>query len=78
MFYDVDHPDVPLSEWPSFLKELPPHLIAEVIDRSKVGLPNWFVPFARGVAIASDALLREAGHRHGMHRPPGWLKTACD
>jgi hypothetical protein len=55
MFCDVDHPNVSLSEWQTFLKDLPPHLIVEVIDRSKLGLPPWFVPFARGVAIASHA-----------------------
>jgi hypothetical protein len=59
----VDHLDVSLSEWQTFLKEPPPHLIAELIDRRKIGLPDWFVPFARGVAIASNALLRDAGHR---------------
>jgi hypothetical protein len=78
MFYDVDHPNVSLSEWQTFLKEPPPHLIGEVIDRSKLGLPWWFVPFARGIAIASNALLREAGHRLGMHRPRGWLNYNVD
>jgi hypothetical protein len=72
MFCDVDHREVPLSDWQTFVKEFPPDLISEVIDRSKLGLPPWFVPFARGVAIASHALLREARHRLGMHRPPGW------
>jgi hypothetical protein len=78
MFFDVDHREIPLSNWQTFLKEPPPHLIAEVIDRSKLGLPWWFVPFARGVAIASHALLREAGHRLGMHRQPGWLNYNVD
>jgi hypothetical protein len=73
MFYDADHPDVLLSEWQRFARR-PPHLIAEVIDRSDVTLPDWFLPLARGVAIASDALLRVAGHRPGMSRPRGWLK----
>ena len=36
MFCNVDHPDVPLSDWRTFEKELPPHLIAEVIDRTRV------------------------------------------
>jgi hypothetical protein len=31
-----------------------------VIDQSKLGLPSWFVPSARGVAIASNVLLRGA------------------
>jgi hypothetical protein len=78
MSYDVDHPDVSLSEWQTFLKGPPPHLIAEVIGRSKLGLPGWFVPFARGVAIASNDLLREAGHHNGMYRPRGWLNYKCD
>lgn len=74
MFYDPDHPDVSLSEWRTFTREYPLHLVAEVIDRSEVTVPDWFVPLARGVAIASDALLRDAGHRPGMCRPHGWLK----
>jgi hypothetical protein len=78
MFFDVDHPDVPPSDWQTFVKEFPPHLIAEVIDRSKLGLPDWFVPFARGVVIASNALLREAGHHNGMYRPRGWVNYHCD
>jgi hypothetical protein len=78
MFCDVDHPEVPLSDWQTFVKAFPPHLIADVIDRRKIGLPNWFVPFAHGVAIASNALLREAGHRLGMHRPRGWLNYNVD
>src|SRR5262249_17779753 len=73
MFHDTDHPNVSLSDWERFLKELPSHLIAEVIDRSFT-IPDWFVPLARGVAIASDALLRKAGHHHGMNRPRGWVK----
>jgi hypothetical protein len=78
MFYDVDHPEVQPSDWQKFVKEFPPHLIADVIDRRKIGLPDWFVPFARGVAIASNALLREAGHRSGMYRPRGWLNYNVD
>jgi hypothetical protein len=80
MFYDTDHPNVSLSDWERFLKELPTHLIAEVMDRSEAKLPNCFVPLARGVAIASDALLRKAGHHHRMNRPCGWRKSVrgCD
>jgi hypothetical protein len=60
------------------VKDLPTHLIAEVIDRSKTGLPEWFLPLARGAAIASDTLLRKVGHQHGMNPPRGWRKTDCD
>jgi len=78
MFYDADHPNISLAEWENFRKKLPRHLIAEIIDRHEVGLPHWFVPFARGVAIASDALLHRAGYRPGMSRPHGWRKIYCD
>jgi hypothetical protein len=78
MFYDADHPDVSLSDWQTFLRECPSDLIVELIDRSEIGLPHWFVPFARGVAIASDALLHRAGYRPGMSRPRGWRKIYCD
>ena len=78
MFYDADHPDVSLSDWQTFVRECPSDLIAELIDRSEIGLPDWFVPLARGVGIASDALLRKAGHGYGMHRPRGWRKIYCD
>jgi hypothetical protein len=60
MFYDADHPDVSLSDWRTFVRECPSDLIVELIDRSEIGLPDWFVPLARGVGIASDALLRKA------------------
>jgi hypothetical protein len=36
---------------------LPTKLISEVINRDKAGLPDWFVPPARGIAVASPSLL---------------------
>ena len=78
MIYDIGHPHVTPSDWHAFLKEFSPHLADEVINRSETDLPDWFVPLARGVAIASDALLRKVGHRHGSYRPRGWRKTHCD
>ena len=78
MFYDADHPDISLAEWEYFRKKLPRHLIAEIIDRREVGISPWFVPFARGVAIASDAFLRRAGYRPGMPLPRGWGKIDVD
>jgi hypothetical protein len=65
MFNDVDHPNVTLAEWQDFIarekscKEHP--LLDEVIDRSQCCVANWFVPLARGAAVASDALLRRVG-----------------
>jgi hypothetical protein len=80
-----DHPDVTLSDWQCFLaskkfcEEFPLLLIDEVADRDECGcLPNWFVPLARGVVIASDELLRRAGHHHGRHRPRGWREISPD
>ena len=78
MIYDVGHPHVPQSDWQTFRKEFSPYLIKEVIDRSEITLPDWFVPLARGVAIASDHLLQKAGYRPGSYRPRGWRKTAFD
>ena len=75
MFYDVERPEITLLEWERFREEFPPHLIGNVIDREKACLPDWFMPLAWGVAIASDELLREAGHRQGMRQPPGWRET---
>ena len=49
MLYDFDHPDVTLSDWQAFHKEFPPHLIAEVIDRSQLDLPDNFLPLAGGL-----------------------------
>jgi hypothetical protein len=44
-----------------------------VVDRADCGFfPEWYLPLARGVAIAGHALLREAGYDEGMSRPHGW------
>jgi hypothetical protein len=72
MFYDVERPEITLLEWERFCEEFPPRLIEDVIDRDKACLPDWFMPWAWGVVIASDELLREAGHRDGMRQPPDW------
>jgi hypothetical protein len=74
MIYEIDHPHVELLDWQKF-QERPPPLIDKVIDRNEIEFPGWFVPLARGAAIASDALLREAGYRSGMRRPRGWRKV---
>jgi hypothetical protein len=75
MLNDLEHPNVSLSDWQKFRMEFFPRLIEQVLDRDEARLPEWFVPLARGVAIASDTLLRKAGYRHGMHRPRGWCET---
>jgi hypothetical protein len=78
MIFEVGHPDVPLADWQAFRKECWPINIKEVIDRSEIKLPDWFVPLARGVAIASDRLLHRAGYRAASRDPRGWRKSECD
>jgi hypothetical protein len=78
MFRDLGHPYVTRSDWRQFGKEYSRSLIAELIDRSEVEMPDWLVPLARGVAIAGDALLFKAGHRLGMDPPPGWRQIYGD
>ena len=78
MMYDTGHGDVPLADWQQFLKAFSPFVIDKVIDRSKTKLPDWFVPLARGVAIASNSLLCKARHIPGMYGPHGWRQSDCD
>jgi hypothetical protein len=83
MMFEAGHPIISLPEWEGFKaweksrKEYSTPLFSEVIDREDCRLrwlPASFLPLARGVAIASDALLREAGHRVNR-RPRGWQKN---
>ncbi len=74
MICEPDHPCTPLRDWQAFCKDFSPYLIAEVIDRSECNLASWFVPLARGAAIASDSLLRRAGYRPGIGFPPEWYE----
>jgi hypothetical protein len=70
-----EYPNVTRSDWEKLSYEYWPRPIEQVIDDRKLaGLPDWFVPAARGVATASDALLQQAGYRPGMRRPRGWLE----
>jgi hypothetical protein len=59
MFRDEGHPDVPPSDWNAFRNEFSPYLFDEILDRSSVALPYWFMPLARGIAIPSTTLLAE-------------------
>lgn len=74
MFYDVDRPDVTLSDWQTFRKEFPSHLIDEVVDRTQLDLRDNFLPLARGGAIASTTLLRKAGYRSGTRQSQCWRR----
>lgn len=65
-FGDPEHPDTTPADWKTFRRQFSPFLIDAVVDRSATNFPDSFVPLARGVAIASSALLRQAGYRPGM------------
>ena len=76
MFNDADHPNVALSDWKAFKasEAAGQSFIMEVVDRADCGFfPDWYVPLARGAAIAGHALLREVGYDDGIRRPPHWL-----
>jgi hypothetical protein len=74
MFRDQGHPDITLPDWETFRKEFSPYLVEQVLDRGAAGLPSWFLPLARGAAIASPYLLHRAGYRPGSHRARAWFK----
>jgi hypothetical protein len=82
MFHDECHPDVSLSDWQAFRDWHSPasasgvphcRAIEEVLDRNAVRLPPWYLPLARGAAIASLYLAHRAGYRPGGHRARGWV-----
>jgi hypothetical protein len=60
------------ESWQSFLKYPLPIAIAEVVKRKKAKLPPDYLPWAPAVVIASDYLLRTAGHTSTSGRPTGW------
>jgi hypothetical protein len=62
----------------TFIKEVPPDIASEVIHRDKTELPDTFVWWAPGVAIASDDLLEAAKDCVGSSRPRGWTESNPD
>jgi hypothetical protein len=68
------HPDISCSDWSSFRRGASPCLVEQVLDRNAIILPNWYLPLARGAAVASPYLLRRAGYRAGRHRARDWRK----
>jgi hypothetical protein len=60
--------------WESFLGHPLHSSIAEVIARKSTKLNADFVPWAPGILIASDRLLRSAGHNPNSRRSPKWRK----
>jgi hypothetical protein len=78
MLNDPEHPIVTREEWEEIKLNFPRHFIGEVIEREECCLPVWFVPFARGVAIASDQLLNAVRHYPGRSFPRNWEEPAAD
>jgi hypothetical protein len=76
--FEEAHPNVSLSDWRAFVaaETSRQSLIAEVVDRKDCRIPPWFVPLARGMAVASDRLLRSVGYRPGMACPSGWWEQS--
>jgi hypothetical protein len=61
-----------LAEWQTLRHYPPRHLFDQIIDRSELSLPDEYVPLSRGVAVASDVFLSNAGYYPALIRPPGW------
>jgi hypothetical protein len=78
MMLEDGHPIATQVDWAKFRTQHSRYLISEVINRRECCIPDWFVPLARGAAIASDTLLRTVGHRDGMYRPRGWIESSPD
>jgi len=62
------------KDWQSFLEHPVHRSIGEVIPRENTQPKADFVPWAPGVVIASDYLLRRSGHTPTSRRPPRWRK----
>jgi hypothetical protein len=80
MFYDPDHPNVTLPDWEEFKETArSQYMITKVVDRKTCGFfPDEFMPLARGVVIASPALLDDAGYRLGRACPRDWVTNNGD
>lgn len=76
MDFEINHPIVPLTEWLRFRARSEPEVPSRIIDRYETGLPDNFVPLARGGIIPSDDLMnRVVGRHHEGCRPHGWKKS---
>jgi hypothetical protein len=56
----------------SFSDQTAPRLFERIIDRNQTALPSDYLPEAPGALIASEDMLRAAGHTKRRHRPHGW------
>jgi hypothetical protein len=58
-----DHPNVSPADWKSFCQYSSPAVFREIIERGS-GAIRWnMLPRARGLAVASDRLLRRANYK---------------
>jgi hypothetical protein len=77
MFNEAGHPNVSHTDWEVFRNEFPPFTLSEVVGRRSLPFPKWYVPLARGAAVASDHLLSKAGFAPGAQLPNGWYQIAA-
>lgn len=74
MLNDHDHPTVPLSDWQTFKTEFSRHRFQDVIDRSEIALPEWFMPSTWGAVVPSAQIMKPISwHRV---RPAYWSEIA--
>jgi hypothetical protein len=78
MIYEPGHPNITPTDWQAFRRDRSPYRFGEVIDRSELDLPDWFVPLARGVVMPSDFVLDQVGCRPGSRRPCYWKHPTQD
>jgi hypothetical protein len=80
MIFESGHPDVDIQDWNKFAARCgsgwPISSIDKLIDRKHTSLPEDFFPLARGAALASGCLLRQAGYCFGIPKPPGWFAVS--
>jgi hypothetical protein len=67
-----DHPNVSPSDWTNFRAYPSPFVFREIVDRGEGDIRWNILPRARGVAVASDYLLRLA-----KYKGPQFGRTGC-
>jgi hypothetical protein len=68
-------------DMPSFLKGPTPYSVLAFVNRNNTNLPTDFVPWAPGIVLPSEYLLRAARQKCGrgsQHRPKGWSSRPCN
>lgn len=50
-------------------------LFPHIVDREQIELPSFYLPDAPGVVIASQTMLRAAGHTSNHRLPPKWKEV---